>query len=119
MSRYDCPHCGKFNLRLFCEHCGKPTESLLKYRIMYLIGLIVIPLVTYWGHLEFQKGLRELTEYTEYVDLFGTMFVIVFLIAGASILFIIYQWINVESEFYEYNKKIKTFGGQENPVKIV
>lgn len=105
MSRYDCPHCGKFNLRTFCEHCGKPTETLLKYRVMFSIGLIVIPLITYFGHIEFQKGLVELAEYTEYVDLFAMMFAIIFVLAGLSVCFILYQWICKELEFRDYYKK--------------
>ncbi|GAG68529.1 unnamed protein product [marine sediment metagenome] len=95
MSRYNCPHCGKFTGTTICRYCGKLTEGILKYRIMYLIGLVLIPLVTYFGHLEFQKVIRELVKFTVYVNLFAMLFVMVLFLAGVSVIFIIWQWIGI------------------------
>ena len=94
---YNCPHCGEFMPHTFCTNCGKPTETLAKYRVMFSIGLIAIPAVTIWVWMEVQKLLPELEPM--YADLFPAFHLITGFMAVMSIGVILFQWVEIETKF--------------------
>jgi len=72
---------------------------------MFSIGLVMIPLVTYFVVLEINNTLPQIeVEIANLVSLVAFTF---YPIAGISCLFIIYQWINIELQFREYYKSKK------------
>lgn len=105
MRSYDCPHCGEFMPHTFCTNCGKPTETLAKYRILVSIGLTAIPAVTIWCITEVQKLLPELEPV--YADLFPALILPIGFIAVISMGVIIFQWVEIETKFHDYYKKQK------------
>lgn len=102
---YNCPHCGKFMPHTFCTKCGKPTETLLKYRVMFSIGLLAIPAVTIWFITEAQKLLPELEPM--YAELFPVLVWPTGFISAMSVGVIVFQWIEIETKFRDYYKKQK------------